>query len=97
MVDMQADAGHQEAKKMLRRELPEGYERLLSPRQVALIFGVDPKTVTRWAKQGRLKSVMTPGGHRRYSESQVSEFMRGLEGIEYAAVDNGKSTSENGE
>ena len=45
-------------------------ERLLTPRQVALIFRVDPKTVTRWAAAGRIGSIRTPGGHRRYRETE---------------------------
>ena len=39
---------------------------LLSPGEVAALFHVDPKTVTRWAKAGRLRSIRTLGGHRRY-------------------------------
>ena len=39
---------------------------LLSPGQVAEMFSVDPKTVTRWAKAGKLTAVKTLGGHRRY-------------------------------
>lgn len=46
-------------------------ERLLTPREVAQRFAVDPKTVTRWAKAGKLPSLRTPGGHRRYRESVV--------------------------
>jgi predicted site-specific integrase-resolvase len=40
-------------------------ERLLTPAEVVVAFRVDPKTVTRWAKTGKLSSVRTPGGHRR--------------------------------
>jgi excisionase family DNA binding protein len=46
-------------------------ETFLTPRQVAARFAVDPKTVTRWAKTGRLPIVMTPGGHRRYRKSVI--------------------------
>lgn len=46
-------------------------DRLLTPRQVAARFSVDPKTVTRWAKNGKLAVVKTPGGHRRYRESVI--------------------------
>jgi excisionase family DNA binding protein len=45
--------------------------RLLTPSEVAQLFRVDPKTVTRWAKTGKLQSVRTLGGHRRYSEPEV--------------------------
>lgn len=49
-------------------------DRLLTPRQVAARFAVDPKTVTRWARTGKLPSIKTPGGHRRYRESVVDAF-----------------------
>lgn len=48
--------------------------RLLTPGEVAAYFKVDPKTVTRWAKQGRLPSIKTPGGHRRYREDLILEL-----------------------
>src|ERR1039457_7630822 len=38
---------------------------------------VDPKTVTRWARGGKLSSIRTPGGHRRYSENEVRGFLNG--------------------
>ena len=41
-------------------------EALLTPAEVAAMFRVDPKTVTRWAKAGKLTSIRTLGGHRRY-------------------------------
>jgi len=43
---------------------------LLTPGEVGRLFRVDPKTVTRWAKTGRLASVRTLGGHRRYPADQ---------------------------
>lgn len=49
----------------------ENIERLLTPGEVALMFRVDPKTVTRWASAGRIGSIRTPGGHRRFRESEV--------------------------
>jgi len=45
--------------------------RLLTPAEVADLFRVDAKTVTRWAKQGRLRSLRTPGGHRRFYERDI--------------------------
>ena len=55
-------------------------DRLLTPREVAGLFRVDPKTVTRWAKQGRLTCLRTLGGHRRYSEQEVLGLMHGWHG-----------------
>lgn len=49
--------------------------RLLTPAEVAALFRVDPKTVTRWAQQGKLRSIRTLGGHRRYSEADIREFL----------------------
>jgi excisionase family DNA binding protein len=50
-------------------------EILLTPAEVAALFRVDPKTVTRWAKAGKLTSIRTLGGHRRYRESEVKELL----------------------
>ncbi|HEY9413237.1 MAG TPA: BldC family transcriptional regulator [Pseudonocardia sp.] len=50
-------------------------DRLLTPGEVAALFRVDPKTVTRWARAGRLPCVRTPGGHTRYWESYVTALL----------------------
>ena len=50
-------------------------EVLLTPAEVASLFRVDPKTVTRWAKSGKLTSIRTLGGHRRYKESEVKALL----------------------
>ena len=50
-------------------------EILLTPSEVATLFRVDPKTVTRWAKAGKLTSIRTLGGHRRYKESEVKALI----------------------
>ena len=52
-------------------------DRLLTPREVAALYGVNPKTVTRWAAAGRIPSIKTPGGHRRYPESVVRALLNG--------------------
>jgi excisionase family DNA binding protein len=52
-------------------------EPLLTPAEVAVLFRVDPKTVTRWARAGKLTSRKTPGGHRRYLESEVRALLSG--------------------
>lgn len=52
-------------------------ETLLTPSEVATLFRVDPKTVTRWAKAGKLASIRTLGGHRRYRESEVRLLLAG--------------------
>jgi excisionase family DNA binding protein len=55
-----------------------GNERLLTPGEVATLFRVDPKTVTRWASAGRIGSIRTPGGHRRFRESEVRSMLADL-------------------
>ncbi len=52
-------------------------ETLLTPAEVAALFRVDPKTVTRWAKAGKLSSIRTLGGHRRYREAEVRALLGG--------------------
>lgn len=49
----------------------ESIDKLLTPGEVAVLFRVDPKTVTRWAKDGKIGAIRTPGGHRRYKESEI--------------------------
>lgn len=53
-------------------------EPLLTPAEVAALFRVDPKTVTRWAKAGKLTSIRTLGGHRRYREAEVRQLLAGV-------------------
>ncbi len=64
----------------MRTEIKQD-DRLLTPAEVAAILRVDPKTVTRWARGGKLSSIRTPGGHRRYSESEVRDFLNGWHGV----------------
>ena len=54
---------------------PTDQEVLLTPAEVAKLFRVDPKTVTRWAKAGKLTAVRTLGGHRRYRKSEVQSLL----------------------
>ena len=53
------------------------HEKLLTPAECAALWKVDPKTVTRWAKAGKLTSIRTLGGHRRYRESEVRALITG--------------------
>jgi DNA binding domain, excisionase family len=58
--------------------VPQSGGRLLTPGEVAALFRVDPKTVTRWAAAGRIGSIRTPGGHRRFREAEVNELLAKL-------------------
>jgi excisionase family DNA binding protein len=48
----------------------------LTPNEVAELLMVNPVTVRQWAARGLLRSVATPGGHRRFLLSDVEEFAR---------------------
>jgi excisionase family DNA binding protein len=49
---------------------------LLTPSQVAVMFRVNPATVARWEKEGKLTSIRTSGGHRRYREDEVRALLK---------------------
>ena len=51
-------------------------DNLMTTAEVAATFRVDPQTVTRWTRQGRLTCIRTPGGRRRYRESEVRRLLR---------------------
>lgn len=52
--------------------MPERYEAAyLRTSEVADLLGVSPKTVSRWAKEGKLPFLKTLGGHRRYPEAEI--------------------------
>ena len=56
---------------MTSKQDPEPAPDLMTPGEVARAFSVDPMTVTRWARAGKLATIRTPGGHRRYSRAEV--------------------------
>ena len=55
--------------------LAEETEPLMTSGEVAAMWKVDAKTVSRWATSGKLASIRTPGGHRRFRESDVRAFL----------------------
>ena len=58
------------------RGLPTGIgERLLRTSDVALLFQVSERTVSEWARRGRVPWVRTPGGHRRYPAEQIRRLL----------------------
>ncbi|MGH9069019.1 MAG: BldC family transcriptional regulator [Acidimicrobiales bacterium] len=54
-------------------------EALLTPAEVAAMFRVNPKTVTRWARSGKLTAIRTLGGHRRFRASEVEHRLAGAD------------------
>ncbi len=55
----------------IQRHDLETPEALLTPAEVAELFRVNPKTVTRWARAGKLHAIRTLGGHRRFRASEI--------------------------
>ena len=53
-------------------------EVLLTPTEVAEMFRVNPKTVTRWAKAGKISAIRTLGGHRRFRASEIVRYLEQL-------------------
>jgi excisionase family DNA binding protein len=60
----------------------DAHDPLLTPAEVAAMFRVSPKTVTRWARSGKLTALRTLGGHRRFRSSEVRELLANVETID---------------
>ncbi len=58
-------------------------EALLTPSEVAALFRVNPKTVTRWARAGKLTAIRTLGGHRRFRASEIRRCLDEMSQAEY--------------
>jgi excisionase family DNA binding protein len=56
-------------------EAPMVEHDLLTPSEVAVMFRVNAKTVTRWARAGKISAVRTLGGHRRYRASEIRRIL----------------------
>lgn len=56
--------------------MTEERAKLMTPREVAALFRVDPKTVGRWARAGKLHAIRTLGGHRRFQADEVFDLLR---------------------
>ena len=63
-----------------------GPDQLLFPGEVARMFRVRPATVARWAADGRLACVRTPGGARRHSRQQIEHLMNNPDSLTPAIV-----------
>ena len=58
-----------------RRPDASEQEELLTPSEVAAMFRVNPKTVTRWARSGKISAIRTLGGHRRFRKSEITRIL----------------------
>jgi excisionase family DNA binding protein len=81
-MDSSSDGQEQERTTLVQElfgdgQLPEVLSgRLLRTREVAVLFQVSERAVTDWARKGRIPSVRTPGGHRRYPADQVKALLK---------------------
>lgn len=57
-------------------------DKLLTPAEVAAMFRVNPKTVTRWARAGKISAIRTLGGHRRFRKREIEELLARREGAD---------------
>jgi excisionase family DNA binding protein len=65
--------------KDLSSDSPAAVKKLLRTSDIALLFQVSERTVAEWARRGRIPSVRTPGGHRRYPSEQIVKLLRDAE------------------
>jgi len=56
-------------------EITPDPDELLTPSEVAAMFRVNPKTVTRWARAGKISAIRTLGGHRRFRASEIRALL----------------------
>lgn len=50
--------------------------------EAAALLHVSPKTVSRWAKEGKIPHFVTLGGHRRFPKDAIEAIAAGLEDID---------------
>jgi excisionase family DNA binding protein len=68
--------GTQEVAEMVEQQQADS---LLTPAEVAALFRVNPKTVTRWARAGKITAIRTLGGHRRFRATEIRRCLDQLD------------------
>lgn len=72
-------------------------ESILTPSQAASVLAMHPETLRRWEENGRIKSQRTPGGHRRYLESDVLKLKAEIESGKHLLQGNRAETVPSGQ
>jgi excisionase family DNA binding protein len=67
-------------------------EQLLRPGQVAALFQVSRRTISDWARAGKLDAIITPGGHRRFRATQVRALLEAQK-VEVAITPSGDAVT----
>lgn len=73
------DTPHQKGLHQIMAEPAQAADALLTPAEVAALFRVNPKTVTRWARAGKITAIRTLGGHRRFRASEIRRCLDQME------------------
>jgi excisionase family DNA binding protein len=76
LVRLREDSGTQEVAEMAEQQQADS---LLTPAEVAALFRVNPKTVTRWARAGKITAIRTLGGHRRFRATEIRRCLDQLD------------------
>jgi excisionase family DNA binding protein len=76
LVRLREDSGTQEVPEMAEQQQADS---LLTPAEVAALFRVNPKTVTRWARAGKITAIRTLGGHRRFRATEIRRCLDQLD------------------
>lgn len=50
-------------------------ERLFTTEDLSKMFQVSKSTIKRWTEEGKLHCFRTPGGHRKFNQSSIQEFI----------------------
>jgi len=59
----------------MRRGQSPGRRSSLGISEASGILGVSEATLRQWTDEGKVRAFVTPGGHRRYSKSELQQFM----------------------
>ena len=62
-------------------------EPLMTPAEVAALFGVNAKTPIRWVRAGKIDAIRTPGGTHRFREDEIRPLLAGAPSRPLRAVD----------
>jgi excisionase family DNA binding protein len=76
LVRLREVSGTQEVAEMVEQQQADS---LLTPAEVAALFRVNPKTVTRWARAGKITAIRTLGGHRRFRATEIRRCLDQLD------------------
>lgn len=63
------------------------FQQMMTPGEVANLLRVDPKTVSRWARTGKIRAFHTPGGHHRFREEDVRALINERNGTMAVEID----------